>query len=92
MYLARPEEGASDERILTRGKANYAKSAATRRRPSLLRGRRSARPGGREDGDSILWAAMRDALSPWSIASGARHSRSTPKGHARFIYGPWRRR
>ena len=86
MYLSRPEDGASDERILTRGKANYAKSGdETAIRLFYADGVLHACQDA-EDGDSILWAAMRDAVSMVDRAwrSGAPYNER--KGHARFVH------
>jgi hypothetical protein len=86
MYLTRPEEGASDERILTRGKANYAKSGdETAIRlfyaDGVLRACDDA-----DDGDSILWAAREEVCKLVDRAWNAGRPYSAQKGHARYIY------
>lgn len=86
IYLTRPEEGASDERILTRGKANYAKSGdETAIRLFYADGVLHASDDA-EDGDSVLWGAMRDACT----MVGNRWESGSPyndrKDHDRFIH------
>lgn len=86
MYLSRPEEGASDERILTRGKANYAKSGdETAIRLFYADGVLHACDDA-EDGDSILWAAKEEACKLVDRAWSQGRPYSGQKGHARFIY------
>ncbi len=86
MYLTRPEEGASDERILTRGKANYAKSGdETAIRLFYSDGVLHACDDA-EDGDSILWAAREEVCKLVDRAWNAGRPYSGQKGHARYIY------
>lgn len=86
LYLTRPEEGASDERILTRGKANYAKSGdETAVRLFFSEGVLHAQEDV-EDGDSILWAAKRDVVSLVDRAWSRGEPYSAQKGHKRFIH------
>lgn len=86
MYLTRPEEGAGDERLLTRGKANYAKSGdETGVRLFYENGVLHAAEDV-EDGDSVLWGAIRDAVS----MAGRKWDSGSPyndrKDHDRFIH------
>jgi hypothetical protein len=86
MYLARPEEGASDERILTRGKANYAKSGdETALRLFYAEGVLHACDDA-EDGDSMLWAAKEEVCKLIDRAWGANQPYSAQKGHKRHVY------
>ena len=86
IYLTRPEEGNGDERLLTRGKANYAKSGdETGIRLFYEAGVLHAAEDV-EDGDSVLWSAVREATemvrSKWD--SGSPYN--DRKDHARFIH------
>jgi len=86
IYLTRPEEGNGDERLLTRGKANYAKSGdETGVRLFYESGVLHAAEDV-EDGDSVLWSAVREAAemvrSKWD--SGSPYN--DRKDHARFIH------
>lgn len=86
MYLTRPEEGAGDERILTRGKANYASSGdETAVRLFFADGVLHAQQDA-DDGDSILWAAIRDVAALTDRAWNAGSPYSARKDHRRFIY------
>lgn len=86
MYLTRPEEGAGDERILTRGKANYAKSGdETAVRLFFSEGVLHAQEDV-EDGDSVLWAAKRDVVSEVDAKWRSGMPYNDRKGHARYIY------
>ncbi len=91
MYLAKPESTAdapapADERILTRGKANYASSGDdTALRLFFSDGVLHATEDA-EDGDSILWAAKRDIIQLVDRAWKTGAPYSAQKGHRRFIY------
>lgn len=86
MYLTRPEEGASDERVLTRGKANYASSGdETAVRLFFAEGVLHASED-TEDGDSILWACKRDVVSLVDKAWNSGEPYSGQKTHRRYIY------
>lgn len=86
MYLTRPDEGASDERILTRGKANYASSGdETAVRLFFSDGVLHAQEDA-DDGDSILWAAKRDIVSLVDKAWNGGEPYSAQKTHKRFIH------
>lgn len=86
MYLTRPEEGASDERILTRGKANYAKSGdETALRLFYANGVLHACED-TEDGDSMLWAAKEEAVRLTDAAWVSGRPYSAQKTHARYIF------
>lgn len=86
MYLARPEEGANDERVLTRGKANYASSGdETALRLVYASGVLHAQQD-IADGDSLLWAAARDLVEIVDTAWRNSTPFSGKKEHARFIY------
>lgn len=86
MYLTRPEEGASDERILIRGKANYASSGdETAVRLFFSDGVLHAQDDA-EDGDSLLWAARRDVVEMIDRAWLSGRPYSAQKGHSRDIY------
>lgn len=86
IYLTRPEEGAGDERLLTRGKANYAKSGDETGVRLFYEGGVLHAAEDVEDGDSVLWGAMRDAAemvrSRWD--SGSPYN--DRKDHDRFIH------
>lgn len=86
MYLTRPEEGSSDERVLTRGKANYASSGdETAVRLFFAEGVLHASED-TEDGDSILWACKRDIVTLVDKAWNAGEPYSGQKTHRRYIY------
>ena len=86
MYLSRPDEGSNDERILTRGKANYAKSGdETAIRLFYADGVLHAQ-NDTDDGDSMLWVAKRDAVSMTDQAWRAGSPYTASKTHKRFIY------
>lgn len=86
MYLTRPEEGASDERILTRGKANYAKSGdETAIRLFYAEGVLRACDDA-EDGDSILWAAKEEACKLVQRAWSSGQPYAAQKGHKRHVF------
>lgn len=86
MYLTKPEEGGSDERILTRGKANYAASGdETAVRLFYADGVLHAQNDA-ADGDSILWAAKRDIVTLVDKAWNAGEPYSAQKTHKRFIH------
>lgn len=86
MYLSRPEEGASDERILTRGKANYAKSGdETAVRLFFADGTLHACEDA-EDTDSVLWSCKEDICKAVDRAWRDGRPYSGQKTHARFIY------
>lgn len=86
MYLSRPEDGASDERILTRGKANYASSGdETAVRLFYANGVLHAADDV-DDGDSLLWGAMRDAVSMVEHAWNAGTPYSGKVGSKRHIH------
>jgi len=86
IYLARPEEGSSDERILTRGKANYAASGdETALRLFFANGALHAE-NDTDDSDSVYQGALREVermvLSAWR----ASRPYTAAKGSARYIY------
>lgn len=86
MYLTRPEEGAADERVLTRGKANYASSGdETAVRLFFADGVLHAQDDA-QDGDSLLWGAMRDAVAMVDCQWRAGSPYNERKGHARYIH------
>lgn len=86
MYLARPEDGAADERILTRGKANYAKSGdETAVRLFYADGVLHACDDV-QDGDAILWAAKEEVCRLVERAWHGGQPYSAQKGHKRHIY------
>jgi hypothetical protein len=86
MYLTRPEEGASDERILTRGKANYAASGdETAIRLVYSSGVLHALQDA-ADGDSMLWAAKRDVTELVARQWRAGSPYTAQKTHARYIH------
>jgi hypothetical protein len=86
MYLTRPEEGDNDERILTRGKANYAKSGdETAIRLFYADGVLHACEDA-ADGDSILWAAKEEAVRLTDRAWASGRPYSGQKTHPRYIY------
>ena len=83
MYLTRPEEGASDERILARqgqlrqvGRRNGHPPVLRRRRPPCLTRRR--------DGDSLLWAAKEEVCKLVTGRATGRPYRA--RRGTRFIY------
>lgn len=86
IYLTRPEEGGSDERLLTRGKANYAKSGDDTGVRLFYEGGVLHAADDVADGDSVLWGAIRDASemvrSKWD--SGSPYN--DRKDHDRFIH------
>lgn len=88
IYLSRPPEddGPSDERILTRGKANYAKSGdETAIRlfyaDGILRAAEDV-----EDGDSLLWAVKEEVCKLVDQAWRNGRPYSGQKGHQRHVY------
>lgn len=86
LYLSRPEEGGNDERVLTRGKANYAKSGdETAIRLFFSEGVLHAQ-NDLDDGDSMLWAAVREVESLVGQAWRLGRPYSARKGHARDIF------
>lgn len=86
MYLTRPEEGPSDERTLTRGKANYASSGdETALRLFFADGVLRASDDA-EEGDSLLWAACRDVVQLVNRAWDGGEPYAAKKGHRRFIH------
>jgi RecA-family ATPase len=86
LYLSRPEEGGNDERVLTRGKANYAKSGdETAVRLFFADGVLHAQ-NDLDDGDSMLWAAVREVESLVGQAWRLGRPYSARKGHARDIF------
>lgn len=88
MYLTRPDgdEAPADERILTRGKANYAKSGdETAVRLFYADGVLHACEDA-EDGDSILWAAKREVSQLVDRAWNSGSPYSAQKGHRRYIH------
>lgn len=87
LYLTRPEDGPSDERVLTRGKANYAKSGdetAVRLfyADGVLRAAEDT-----DDSNSLLWACRRDVVAEVDRAWKLGEPYSAQKGHRREIYG-----
>lgn len=85
MYLARPEEGGSDERVLTRGKANYAKSGdETAIRLYYEAG--VLLPQIDSDDVNGLWLAKREVVQAADKAWRTGKPYSAQKGHQRFIY------
>ncbi len=86
MYLTRPEEGAGDERLLTRGKANYAKSGdETGIRLFYEAGTLHAAEDA-ADGDSVLWSAVREATEMVRRKWDAGSPYNDRKDHDRFIH------
>lgn len=86
MYLTRPEEGSSDERILTRGKANYAKSGdETAIRLVYADGVLHAQEDA-ASGDSMLWAAREEAMRLVDRAWSGGRPFMQQQGHPRNIY------
>lgn len=86
MYLTRPEEGSGDERVLVRGKANYAKSGDDTAVRLFFDDGVLHAADNVDDGDSMLWAAKRDIQSLVSKAWAAGEPYSAQKGHRRFIH------
>lgn len=86
LYLMRPEDGPNDERILTRGKANYAASGdETALRLFYAEGVLHAQSDA-EDGDALLWNAKRELTDMVEKAWNAGSPFSAQKAHSRFIY------
>lgn len=86
MYLTKPEEGSGDDRVLTRGKANYASSGdETAIRLFFANGVLHACDDA-EDGDSILWAAKEEAIRLTDRAWASGRPYAGQKTHARYIY------
>lgn len=86
MYLTRPAEGAADDRVLTRGKANYAKSGdETAIRLYFADGVLHAATDEAEGG-GILWGAREDACKLVDAAWGGGEPYSAQKTHRRYIY------
>lgn len=86
IYLTKPDDGQSDERILTRGKANYAASGdETALRLFYADGVLHAQLNA-EDGDSVLWAAKREAVGSVAAAWRRGEPYSAQKGHRRHIF------
>lgn len=86
MYLTKPEDGPSDERILTRGKANYASSGdETAIRLIFTNGTLSA--GNEvEDGDTMLWSAKEEVVRIVDRAWRDGRPFAAKKGHPRYVY------
>lgn len=86
MYLQKPDDGASEERILTRGKANYAASGddtAVR----LFYANGVLHAGDDVPGtDSLLWACIRDACQAVNKAWDEGNPYTGRKSHSRHIY------
>lgn len=86
IYLTRPEEGASDERILTRGKANYAASGdETAIRLFYADGVLHAQQD-EDDTNSLLWAARQEAIRKVADAWRRGDPYSARKDHKRFLF------
>jgi len=86
IYLARPEEGSSDERILTRGKANYAASGdETALRLFFANGALHAESD-TDDTDSVHQGALREVERMVASAWRANRPYTAAKGSARYIY------
>lgn len=86
MYLSRPEEGANDARILTRGKANYASSGdETAVRLFYAEGVLHAEDD-IDDGDSVLFGAKREVVRLVADAWRRKQPYTAQKGHKRFIH------
>ena len=86
IYLTRPDDGQSDERILTRGKANYAASGdETAIRLFYEAGTLHAQEDA-EDGDSALWSAKREALGAVRAAWDKGEPFAARKGHRRYLF------
>lgn len=87
MYLTRPEDGAGDERVLTRGKANYASSGdETALRLFYKDGALHALEDA-GDGDSMLWAAKQEVVRLVSAAWRTGSPFTGQKTHRRYVYG-----
>lgn len=86
MYLSRPEDGSSDERILTRGKANYASSGdETAIRLYFDNGALHANDDTTE-GDAVLFAAREEACAKVDAAWRQGKPYSGQKTHPRYVY------
>lgn len=86
MYLTKPDDGPSDERVLTRGKANYASSGdETAVRLFFADGVLHAQQDA-QDGDSIVWACKRDIVSMVDRAWASGEPYTAQKAHRRYIY------
>lgn len=86
MYLTRPEEGAGDERLLTRGKANYAKSGdETGVRLFYENGVLHASDDVKDD-DALLWGAVREAVAMIGRKWDSGSPYNDRKDHDRFIH------
>lgn len=86
MYLTRPEEGDSDERRLTRGKANYAASGDETAMKLVYRDGVLHALNDAEDGDSMLWAAKKEATNLVDKAWRQGNPFTGKKDHPRYIY------
>ena len=86
IYLTRPEEGSTDDRMLTRGKANYAKSGdETAIRLFFDQG--VLHPcDDAEDGDSVLFAAREEACALVDKAWASGRPYAGRKEHPRYIF------
>lgn len=86
LYLTRPEEGSSDERVLTRGKANYAASGEDTGLKlyfdqGVLHPQEVV-----QDGDTMLWAAMQEVVKQVRSCWDQGAPFNNRKGHGRYIH------
>jgi hypothetical protein len=86
MYLTKPEEGGSDERVLTRGKANYASSGDETAIRLFFADGVLHNQANVEDGDSILWASRKEVVEKVELAWRRGEPYSAQKSHRRFIF------
>lgn len=86
LYLTKPKDAEADDRVLTRGKSNYAASG-DETGIKLVYDNGVLRPvATADDGDSMLWVCLQEVIKEVDQAWLTDRPMMADKKHARFIY------
>ena len=85
IYLTKPKDSEADDRLLTRGKSNYAASGEETGIKLVYEGGVLREVANAEDGDTMLWACVQEVVKEVDQAWKTRPFMAA-KTHPRYIY------